>query len=143
MKAINFKKVEGKKYPKPSDNGEGYVYIANVGPICKVGCTKKPMKRISNIKTVSGFFFTNVYFSQRHYSYTKSEAEIHKILKDYNISGEWFMIAPEKIIELSGCVYARNFNELVNHMIKNSNQKKKIIECLAIENLTIAQGVDK
>ncbi len=140
MQQIKFRKIEGKRYPKPSDNA--YVYIANVGPITKVGCTRKPSQRMETLRISSGFVFSNIYFSQSHYSAFQSEAEIHKILSNACICGEWFMATPDQIISLCNDVHTKTLNELVSSFF-DSGKFRKIKPEEVIENLTDEMGVSK
>jgi len=79
---------------------EGYIYIIeDEKDICKVGFSKNyPDKRIAALATkFHRKFHIRAVFQSDHIK--KHEREIHEILKDYRLRGEWFNISVDHLIK--------------------------------------------
>lgn len=78
---------------------EGYVYLLqdiSTG-LCKIGRTKNPNERISNIQVGNPTFYRllNLIKCKNYFS---GEKYLHLILKKYRKRGEWFLL-PEEVQE--------------------------------------------
>lgn len=91
----------------------GFFYVIEYGDLVKIGSTKNPYQRLSQIKRqalkYADIKIGNIAISKQHTNYRDNESKIHKLLSDYRKDGtELFNISFEmavKVIENSDIKY--------------------------------------
>lgn len=78
---------------------EGYVYFLKSDYGFKIGCTSNITKRI-NLFAVKLPFKTELHSFVKTSNYSLLESQLHGLLKDKRINGEWFDISEYDFIEL-------------------------------------------
>lgn len=88
---------------------EGHIYIVKCREYYKIGITKQPVvKRLISLQTASPFEIT-VVASKKIKDIRVNETNLHKLLRDFHVRGEWFKL-PDRIVDaikqdLSVCNY--------------------------------------
>jgi len=83
-----------------SINNRGIIYllINNQNFLYKIGITKNIIKRLSQIKSASGFDISVVHYHSDIIQYTDIELEMHKYWKDKRKIGEWFDLSKDDVL---------------------------------------------
>lgn len=79
-----------------------FVAAKSPAPLCKIGVSKCPRKRLSTLSTASPYqlcLFTTIEFSNRLGAET-AERIMHVALDDYRVNGEWFTIKGSDAVDL-------------------------------------------
>lgn len=92
-----------KRYNNKNNNGDGWIYIINQDYdyfSFKIGKTKSSVKdRLRQLQTGNPNIL-ELSYSCKVRNVDKVEKEIHSKLKYCNILGEWFLLSPDKFINI-------------------------------------------
>lgn len=66
-----------------------YIYLIRCGKYFKIGISGNPLKRAESIQT-STPYKTELLYAERFENATEIEKELHQLLKDKRVRGEWF-----------------------------------------------------
>jgi len=91
--------LNNKKHIQSINNG-GIIYllINKQNFLYKIGITKNITKRLSQIKSASGFDISVVHYHNDILQYTDIELEMHKYWKDKRKIGEWFDLSEDDVL---------------------------------------------
>lgn len=74
----------------------GFVYLLKTGEFYKIGKTFNIKKRVSSIQTANPNKIELIAYKESGDAFS-DEQEVHKLLKDYRVRGEWFKL-PEELV---------------------------------------------
>lgn len=103
----------------------GFVYVCvnDAWPnICKVGCTRDPLKRLATFSTYDPYDSYRLVGYKLVDNMREYEKEIHCILNEYKIRGEWFNIVWTRIV---GIVHNPHKADLIFKDMKLREQESK------------------
>ena len=81
-----------------------YVYFISNGTHIKIGKTRMLLKRLKQLQTSNSnrlFYVAVIEFSNEKAAYRK-EKLLHECFKPYLVSGEWFNISRELVMQIKG-----------------------------------------
>lgn len=113
----------------------GFFYVIEYGDLLKIGSTKNPYQRLSQIKRQALKYADiktgNIAISKQHTNYRDNESKIHKLLSDYRKEGtELFNISFEmavNVIENSDIEYENKSDEIDKRSTDFLNGMKKFL----------------
>lgn len=113
----------------------GFFYVIEYGDLLKIGSTKNPYQRLSQIKRQALKYADiktgNIAISKQHTNYRDNESKIHKLLSDYRKEGtELFNISFEmavNVIENSDIEYENKSDEIDKRATDFLNGMKKFL----------------
>lgn len=129
----------------------GFVYLIHdkCRDILKIGKTIQPKRRLKPLLVIAGISNSDIYISNKLKFYSLIEEEIHRQFEENRLIGEWFKVNPSEVIEFcSGKRFkynssTKNITVVLARKAKKPALSKSQVIALAIENLTIIQGVEK
>lgn len=101
-----------------------YVVDNSLSDYLKIGMSKDPIQRAKSLSTSTSIKMNVLYTTQLMSNAKVVEELIHKELKDFNVSGEWFNIALDKAINTIK-VYENSFKDLEEIPLPHISLKQK------------------
>ena len=85
------KKFKSKKKKIEMLDDSKYIYFVSDGTYCKIGYTKDVESRMTYLQIASSKKLKLLY-SFKTFDYSNIENQLHAILKNYHVTGEWYDI---------------------------------------------------
>ncbi len=102
------------------------VYVIKQGKYCKIGVSKSPLGRMTHMQTSSPVKLKMIY---RGHGGRKAEKAAHKALREYRVSGEWFLLPKWIIKEIKKLKSRKDYGsfvmELHGILLMGGSEKKK------------------
>ena len=89
------------------NDNKGYVYLIHSGHGVKIGKSKVPVKRITDLQTQMPFRFTEIENTLVR-NYSETELYLHKVFSEKRLNGEWFNLDKKDIETARGILNDRN-----------------------------------
>ena len=105
----------------------GYVYVLEGPKYVKIGCTMRPKERLKELRTSERAFKTREYVSPPLLAYFRTEQALHKALRSYRVSGEWFRLSFDQAKEIveGACEALVLPDEEVNRLLAGQKKAKE------------------
>lgn len=81
------------------DHWYGYVYLLKCGDHYKIGQSKKPRKRLKQLRTGSPLPIRVIHTLRTSY-YREIERDLHRRFADKRAEGEWFLLADDDVAHI-------------------------------------------
>lgn len=125
QKVFERKLFESYKNLETMDSKAGFVYVCvnDAWPnICKVGCTRDPLKRLATFSTYDPYDSYRLVGYKLVDDMREYEKSIHKILQEFRIRGEWFNLIWTRIV---GIIHSPEKAELIFRDFEQREKESK------------------